>query len=134
MGPETILNNYLQEIADKPFRLGRHDCLTFTNEAWRRMYGYGWADDWLGRYMSARSPDDLRQEYGFNTFIEAIDSRLQRTDKIPPRGALVMTFGHTGWFTGKALGLCVGVNAAFLQAGGVVYLSVADVELAWIKP
>lgn len=134
MGPQARLNEYLSEIADKPFRLGRHDCLTFTNEAWRRMYGRGWADDWVGRYLSARSPDDLRLEYGFDTVEQAIDSKLLRTGLVPPRGALVMASGETGWLTGKSLGLCVGVNVAFLHTGGVLYLSVETAQMAWINP
>lgn len=134
MGPQSSLNQYLREVADKPFRLGRHDCLTFTNEAWRRMYGYGWADDWIGRYMSARSQDDLRAEFGFDTFEEAIDKKLKRTNHLPPRCALVMGAGETGWLTGRALGLCVGINSAFLSNSGVVYVSTADIASAWINP
>lgn len=134
MGPEASLINYLKEIANIPFRLGRHDCLTFTNEAWRRMYGQGWSQDWLGRYMSARTQDDLRVEFGFDTFEEAIDTKLRRINYLPPRGALVIGAGETGWLTGKALGLCVGTNSAFLSSAGVVYLSTADIQSAWIQP
>jgi hypothetical protein len=51
MGTRESLNAYLKEVRDIPFEWGSHDCLTFTNNAFHRMFGEGWADDWLGRYM-----------------------------------------------------------------------------------
>lgn len=134
MGPQASLNQYLREIADKPFRLGRHDCLTFTNEAWRRMYGHGWADDWEGRYLRARGTKDLQAEYGHETIEAAVSARLMRCVAIPPRGALVTAVGAGGWLTGKAFGIAVGSNAAFLSGTGVIYLPISDIETAWVEP
>jgi len=51
MAVRERLNSYLKDIRGKPFSWGEHDCLTFTNDAFVQMYGSGWADDWLGRYM-----------------------------------------------------------------------------------
>jgi hypothetical protein len=133
MGSHTSLNAYLREVADKPFRLGRHDCLTFTNEAWRRMYGHGWADDWQGRYLRARNEHDLQVEFGFDTLDRAVDARLTRQVGIPPRGALVTSTGAGGWLTGRAFGICVGVDAAFLSQSGVIYVPVTDIDRAWTK-
>lgn len=134
MGPQASLNQYLRDVADKPFRLGRHDCLTFTNEAWRRMYGHGWADDWEGRYLRARVTGDLRAEYGHETLEAAVSARLRPCVGIPPRGALVTGVAAGGWLTGKAFGISVGSNAAFLSANGVVYLPISDIETAWVEP
>lgn len=132
MGPQASLNRYLREVANVPFRLGRHDCLTFTNEAWRRMYGHGWADDWLVRYMRARSMDDLRAIYGHTSLEAAVDARLTRCVGVPPRGALVTGIEAGGWLTGRAFGIAVGANAAFLSQSGVVYLPISDIENAWV--
>lgn len=132
MGPQANLNRYLREVANVPFRLGRHDCLTFTNEAWRRMYGHGWADDWLARYMRARSMDDLRAIYGHTGLEAAVDARLTRCVGVPPRGALVTGIEAGGWLTGRAFGIAVGANAAFLSRSGVVYLPISDIENAWV--
>jgi hypothetical protein len=134
MGPQASLNRYLREIAHTPFRLGRHDCLTFTNEAWRRMYGHGWADAWQGRYLRARSASDLQREYGHLTLEEAVGERLRPCVGIPPRGALVTGVAAGGWLTGKAFGIAVGANAAFLSGSGVIYLPISDIHTAWVEP
>ncbi len=35
MGPRESLNDYLKSVSDKPFVWGQHDCLTFTNGAYK---------------------------------------------------------------------------------------------------
>jgi len=68
MGQRESLNAYLKSVKDKPFEWGKHDCLTFTNNAYRQMYGIGWADDWLGKYMKDAQllrRKDLEKEFGF---------------------------------------------------------------------
>ena len=139
MGPEKRLNYYLKEVADQSFCWGQHDCLTFTNEAWRRMHGEGWADDWLGRYMvktkygfrPMRAPE-LMAEFSFRSFLEAIDARLNRVDSIPPRGALVATSRNLAVGVGYGLGICVGMKAAFLSRKGVLYIPISDISKAWV--
>jgi len=72
---------YLKKTRDIPFKWGVHDCLTFTNNAWHEMYGHGWADDWLGRYMIDGQPmkrSQLQEEFGYKTFTQAVDARLSR--------------------------------------------------------
>ena len=139
MGPQQSLNEYLKEAADIPFEWGVHDCLTFTNEAWRRMYGYGWADDWLGRYMIEQPygirpmrREQLQSEFGYFSFAEAVDERLKRIKHVPPRGALVATKKAERWAIGHALGICNGIKCAFLSHNGVLYLPVDDVDKAWV--
>lgn len=139
MGPRENLNRYLRIVADKPFKYGEHDCVRFTNEAWRVMYGEGWADDWIGRYdretpfgVRVKRPDDLRKEFGFNTFDDAADARLTRVQGVPPLGALVATKDVTTWMIGYALGVCVGAKCAFLSERGVLYRPVTDVTRAWV--
>ncbi len=50
MGPRESLNRYIDSCRLRGFVWGAHDCLTFTNGAFKAMYGSGWADDWLGEY------------------------------------------------------------------------------------
>lgn len=133
MGPDTSLRQYLRSIANRPFRLGRHDCLTFSNDAWRAMYGVGWADDMLGRYIKARNADDLREMFGYDTLEAAVDARLTRCVGIPPRCALVTGIEAGGWLTGRSFGISVGTHAAFLSAHGVVYMPIDTIENAWTR-
>lgn len=139
MGPIKRLNDYIRSVRGVPFSLGQHDCLTFSNEAFRAFHGFGYADDWLGRYMietpyGTRSmrKDQLRTEFGCFTFEDAVDQRLDRVSHIPPRGALVATSRVERWMIGNALGICVGTKAAFLSRAGVVYSPLDDIDRAWM--
>lgn len=136
MGSERSLTDYIKGCEAKSFVWGSHDCLTFTNGAYRAMYGSGWADDWLGRYMIDGRPmrrDELRKEFGWSTIEDAIDAKLSRAGKYPPRGALVTTKHAQRWVTGVALGICVGHRGVFLSKEGVIYLPLDLIDNAWVK-
>jgi len=130
------LNDYLSASMNRAFAWGKHDCLTFTNDAWRAMYGAGWADDWIGRYMKDGRPmrkDELKREFGFSSFYPAVDERLTPIDHVPPLGALVTTKHSRRWVTGVAMGICTGTRAAFLDKDGIIFLSINDIDRAWTK-
>ena len=129
------LNAYLRSVADVPFEWGVHDCLTFTNDAYRAMYGAGWADDWLGRYMDGGSPmrrKELKAEFGWQNITDAINARMMPV-KYPPRGALITTKHAQRWITGVALGICTGSRGVFLSKSGVLHLPLEYIEKAWIN-
>jgi hypothetical protein len=136
MGKRESLNDYLKRVKDRPFEWGKHDCLTFTNDAFKLMYGTGWADDWLGRYMIDGKPmrkQQLIKEFRTSNFDSAVDKKLKRIDYIPPLGALVTTKKAQRWVTGVAMGLSTGSKAVFLSKEGLIYLPFANIEQAWIK-
>ena len=129
------LPKYLKSVKDKPFKWGEHDCLIFTNNAWKEMYGYGWSEDWLGRYMKdgrLLRKEELRSEYGFWDFNKAVDSKLKRIEYIPPRGALVTTQKARRWAIGSALGISVGTKAVFLGSNGLIYHPIETIDKAWV--
>jgi hypothetical protein len=133
------LHAYLREVAETPFKWGEHDCFIFTNTAFRRMYGVGWADDWIGRYIGGNGypyrKAILQSEFGFNTFEEAADARLTRVENVPPRGALVTTSEGISrfWYVGSAMGISIGSSAAFLSDKGVIYLPIETIDNAWVR-
>lgn len=136
MGTRESLNAYLKDIRDKPFEWGVHDCLIFTNNAFHAMYGEGWADDWLGRYIvdgRAMRRRELIEEFRKTDFIKAVDERLTRINHIPPLGSLVTTKQSQRWVIGVAMGICTGTKAVFLSKQGVLYLPLDAIEQAWIK-
>jgi len=136
MGPRESLNAYLKQTRGITFQWGLHDCLTFTNNAFHAMYGKGWADDWLGRYMVDGRPMkryELKKEFGFSNFINAVDSKLERVNHVPPLGGLVLTRQAQRWIIGGAMGICTGTKAVFLSKQGVLYLPLDAIEQAWIK-
>jgi len=130
------LNAYLKANKAKPFAWGNHDCLTFTNCAYRAMYGEGWADDWLGRYIDGTrllKVSELQAEFGYTLFYDAVDDRLQRVKHVPPLGALLTTKKARRWAIGAAMGICVGTKGAFLNKSGVLYLPLDDIDAAWVR-
>lgn len=136
MGPRESLNAYLKAVKDNSFTWGTHDCLTFTNDAFHKMYGAGWADDWLGRYMDGvrvLGRNELKREFKYSNFYKAVDDRLNRVDHVPPLGSLVTTTKARKWVTGVAMGVCTGTKAAFLDKTGVIYLPLDDIDAAWVK-
>ena len=136
MGPLERLTAYISDCENRSFEWGKHDCLTFTNGAYRAIYGNGWADDWLGRYMIDGRPmrrDELRKEFGWSTLEAAIDARLVRSGRYPPRGALVTTRHSQHWVTGVAMGICIGDRAVFLGKQGMIYLTLDLIDNAWVN-
>ena len=131
------LYDHLDKVKDKAFHYHVNDCVMFTNEAWRVMYGYGWADDWVKRYIKPNGlymkPNELKEEFGFETLEEAVDSKLTRVSHIPPRGSLVATDQVDTKIVGKAFGISVGNKVAFLQKKGLVYVPVNLLTAAWVQ-
>lgn len=132
------LHAFLREVHSRSFKWGVWDCLLFTNEAWRRMHGEGWADDWAGRYLAGSRPltrSALRREYGFDSVEDALCERLTRASEVPPRGALVLggqKILNTSYL-GVGFGISVGSSAAFLSGGGVVYYPIEYIDSAWVR-
>lgn len=126
----------MKSLSGETFKWGSFDCLSFTNNAWHVMYGNGWADDWLGRYLIEGKPmkkAQLQKEFGYKEFYDAVDDRLERVAGIPPRGALVTTKRAKRWAIGSALGISVGLKGAFVSSQGIVYLPVEEFDAAWIN-
>jgi len=118
------LNEYIREVRDVPFQWHVNDCFTFTNNAFRAMYGEGWADDWVGKYTQNGlylKRDELRKVFEAKTLPEAIDRKMQRIDYIPPKGALVTTDKVRRWVIGEAMGIAIGTKAIFVGEKGVFH-------------
>lgn len=128
------LLTYLDRIRGMPFEWGVHDCLLFTNTAWRKMYGAGWADDWIGLYVEDGVPRSLGaflSDIGYPSLEEAFADRLTPIPSIPPRGALVMSDEHTVRRLPVSLGISLGAHAAFLGRDGLEFRPVEKSVAAW---
>jgi len=133
MGKISRLNEYLSEVCDVPFEWGVHDCFTFTNGAWKAMYGQGWAEDWLGKYMIEGKPmrrDELRNTFRFGGIDVALRSRLTPYDR-PVLGSLVTTNKSQRWMIGVAMGISLGSRCVFLSKDGLIKLNAEDVQSSW---
>lgn len=135
MGPHHLLIGYFRAQRGRRFKLGEHDCFTFTNGAWRVMHGRGYADEMKGAYGSlsaSETADFIRNRYGADSPTEALDARLTRWDGHPPRGALVIADQVRECIIPFALGIAFGTQAVFLGARDVVYLPVTQIKGAWV--
>ena len=130
------LNDYISKVRNVPFQWHTNDCFMFTNNAFRAMYGEGWADDWLGKYTKNGlylKRDELRKVFKANTLEEAIDRKMKRIDYIPPKGALVTTDKARRWVIGEAMGIAIGTKAIFLSEKGVISQQIDFITNAWVK-
>lgn len=137
-GWEERLNAYIEGVRNQPFAWGSHDCFTFTNEAVRSMSGEGYGDDWAGGYLTKtgkpRTLRMLRRIYGFQSITDALDSRFKRLrGPTYPRGSLVTCSSLAAKnTTGHALGISLGINAAFVAPDGLVFVQIDNCERGWI--
>ena len=131
------LNAYIIEVRDTPFMWHVFDCFMFTNTAYQRMFGVGWADSWNGKYIDSSGlymrREALRETFKAQTLEEAIDRKLKRIDYVPPRGALVTTKHARRWVISEALGIGVGSSAVFVGKSGLIQLPIEDISNAWVK-
>jgi hypothetical protein len=131
--PELL--RYLRNLQFRcdPLVPGENDCLTFTDGAWRAMYGRGWATDWRGKYAADGQflgRKALVAAFGFESILDAIDDRLERVPHVPPFGALVAAPGR-GVF-GQALGICTGHHAAMLGPDGLCRIDIENITASWV--
>ncbi len=129
------LNQYILSVRSDPFEWGKHDCLTFSNAAFKSFHGYGFADEFLGQYMNGSEPmipSELRRKFQVSNFDEAIEGKLKAVDHVPPRGSLIATKKIERWLIGYALGICVGMKGAFLSRQGVIYSDLEEIDKAWV--
>jgi hypothetical protein len=135
MGPQDRLISYVKAQRGKPFAIGSHDCLTFTNGAWNAMHGRGYADQIIGKYTDLGQKalaKLIRDNFGTPDMIAALDAGLTRVNGFPPKGALVVRKADRQYFTGYAFGIAMGVTAVFLGERDVVYMPISQIEGAWV--
>lgn len=135
MGQSTNLNEYLREVKDKPFSWGKHDCLTFSNSAFKSYHGWGWAEDYLGTYLDGTEPlipSKLKKKYKVSDWDDLIPETLEEIDYVPPKGSLVATKKVERWMIGYSLGISLGLKAAFVGRKGLQYLPIDNIDRAWI--
>ena len=130
------LNAFVAKNVRTGFQWHTNDCLMFTNNAWKVMYGHGWADDWLGKYVTDLGlymrASQLAETFKAQSLPEALDnkSNLKRTSA--KAGCLVVTdFDVEGWELPQALGICNGIKGLFLTKKGIRSLPMSFIKGSW---
>lgn len=138
MGTRESLNEFIDGCRGREFVWGVHDCFTFTNNAFKAMYGKGWGDDLEGLYLNTDGEfagfEALAMKYKRRSVLPFIDERLQRIDFAPPVGALVASEYESTFHLKYALGLSVGTKAVYLDENDITFRSFDSVNFAWVKP
>ena len=135
-GWEIRLADYVSANADKPFAVGEHDCLTFTNGAAHAMTGRGYADDWLDVYLTDSGAlvghRALQERFGYRRLHLAISARLPRCERAV-RGTLVGTHraAYPSNGTRLALGVSMGNAIAYVGNEGLVTVAPTEFDYAW---
>lgn len=135
MGSQSLIS-YVKSNRNRQFKLGEHDCFTFTNDAWRVMHGHGYADQIIGQYAGLTAKKFaamMKKAFGSPDIIQALDKHMTRISGVPPRGALVVSKSARPYFTGYALGIAMGINAVFLGEDGLEYMPIELIDGAWVK-
>lgn len=131
MGKNREMTEYVRSVSQTPFEIGVFDCLIFTNNCFRIIYGKGWCDDWLGRYCSLNTRGQLKREFGFDDVFSALDSKLVRGPVIPKRWSLCISDKASSWIMGTAFGFSIGNGCLFLDKVGTRVLPISEVSASW---
>ncbi|MEM9786798.1 MAG: hypothetical protein AAF801_09885 [Pseudomonadota bacterium] len=126
---------YLGTLHDERFSWGVHDCLTFTNTAFKILHGRGWADDIAGQYMAegrAMTRKELQARFGHVSFEDFMANRLRRKSSVPDRGDLVASARPEKWCAGIALGISLGTSAVYLGRVGLQHQPIEYCKAAWM--
>ena len=133
----SALSQYLDEVREKPFVWGSHDCMTFANDCVRVQGQEPFADDWKGNYKTpSQALIHYRRKLRGNNrldIIDAIDHRLKRIKtNVPPRGSIVAKpVSDSEAFTGFALGVAVSHLAAFVGPTGLIFFPIESRDIFW---
>lgn len=133
----SAFDKYLEQSRQKPFAWGDHDCITFANKACAAQKGYGFADEFLGKYTTCQGALLTYRRWlkssNHSTLIEAVDDRLERLKtNIPPIGSIVAKQDNlTNAVLPIKFGVCVGRLIAFVGADRLVLRQPSSDMIFW---
>ena len=133
---QAAVFEFVKSCARRKYVFGEFDCLTFTNEAFRAAWGWGYADDWIGKYHNGGElvkPKLLQARVGASSFEEAIGRKLvQQPVSFLGRGSIIMAdTGHSFPYTEGALGIITGRVAMCVGLEGLVPVNIQDIQKGW---
>lgn len=130
-GWETRIADLVEANRTKPFKWGKHDCLTFADKMIEAQTGSSLFGDVMGGYTSARSAQAEAKSHG--NPINVIDSRLERIGyRFLQRGDLVARATGKRGALKHILGIKVNpTKIAFLSLEGISMQDSIPTDLCW---
>lgn len=131
---EARLGEVIENLRDEPMVWSVNDCFTFINACHHAMTGEFLADEWFGKYSTAfeAKVHYIRKlkETGHASIIEAIDSKLDRSDN-RARGSIVARQLEDDTVLGYAFGVVVSDKVAFLTLQGLDFQQPLETDIFW---
>lgn len=106
---EERLRVYLDRIEEEPFAWGKHDCALFVADCIKSQTGIDPAEQFRGKYDTARGAALALREYGAGTLLKTVRHWLgeHKSVHFAKRGDIVMR-------DAKTCGVCVGPYSWFV--------------------
>ena len=118
------LSKYIEDVRDKPFEWGVHDCAHFTLGAVEAQTGIKYEPP---KYSNAREAFACFVE---QSMISWFDERFTRCPHIPPVGSIVIT--RCSEAITQRTGIVVSDKAAFVSPTGLVFIKLnPDKDVYW---
>jgi len=135
---ENDLEEYIEEVRNKPFDWGLHDCVVFANQIIKVQLGKGFFDEHLPEYKTAlkanRTYRTMLLEMKVANIKEAIDTKLTRfVGLIPPKGSIVCKVEkqRIDYGIGHNLGVAIDNRAGFLGYKGLQFQKITSGDVFW---
>lgn len=126
---EQRLAAWLEDVRDRPFQWGRHDCALFMAGAVLAMTGQDFGEPFRGRYRSAAGAARALRRWGSGDLPSTLSAALGPAVPLAlaQRGDVVMVEG--------ACGLLMGRRALFAGDAGLVRRERTELEpISWHVP
>lgn len=119
------LNEYIIEVEKKEFKLGTHDCCTFTAGAIEAITGEDPMPEFRGHYDDWQSAEDVLDEIGYDNLYKTLIKKFGS-----PILGVKGQKGDLAFYEGSC-GIVLGRYAMFLGEGGYMYVLLRHLQRAF---
>lgn len=125
---ESKLSEYIEECRNKKFSWSSNNCGQFVLEWEKILTGQTRFPEFYKKYKSLKELKEKLKESGFKSWISIFNQRLTRINpKLAQRGDLVTTRSNNSF----CMGICLGINCAFLGDDKIEFMSIDKIKYAW---
>lgn len=127
-GWEVRLQDQIEDAHGRPFAWGTHDCVTWAADVMAALTASpSLADDWRGKYKTARGAAGVLRRRGFTSYTDAVTAQLGA----PLAASALAQRGDVVADPDGAIGICIGYQAAFIGAAGLTFRPIPECATAW---
>tara|TARA_R100001443_G_scaffold8924_1_gene18381 strand:+ start:986 stop:1402 length:417 start_codon:yes stop_codon:yes gene_type:complete len=130
-------DDYIESVRNKGFSWGDHDCITFANKACALQIGHGFADEFLGKYETAKGAMLTYRRWlkatHYADLVAGVDDRLNRLNtNMPPIGSIVAEpFKNKNGVLPIQFGVSLGRLCGFVGKRGLVFAKSSSRMMFW---